>query len=130
MYAPHLWGFTAPLHPRFSLPLPSPPLSPLFPAAGLHPLAPYFTKFIADEVAAGLRSLPSLHAALALAGALLANPHVQLEHYVHQLLPPVLTCLVAKSLGERDEGGDSGGMPGRDPGRVRAWARLAKWPWL
>ena len=51
-------------------------------------------------MAAGLRSLPSLHAALALAGALLANPHVQLEHYVHQLLPPVLTCLVAKSLGE------------------------------
>ncbi len=93
---------------------------------GLHPLAPYFTKLIADEVAGGLRSLPTLKSMLVrhdepgnlhsrclllilmlppqeLASALLSNPHIQLEHYVHQLLPPVLTCLVAKTLGSSQE---------------------------
>lgn len=62
-------------------------------------MAPYFAKFVADEVASGLRSLPTLHTVLRLVSALLQNPDMRLEHYVHQLLPPVLTCLVAKSLG-------------------------------
>jgi hypothetical protein len=74
-------------------------MSPLPPGPGLHPLAPYFTKFVADEITAGLRSLSTLHTVLRVVSALLANPHMQLQHYVHQLLPPVLTCLVAKSLG-------------------------------
>ena len=68
--------------------------------AGLHPLAPYFTKLVADEVSANLRNAPSLHAMLALSSALVSNPHIDLEHYVHQLLPPVLSCLVSKSIGE------------------------------
>ncbi|KAG1668853.1 hypothetical protein FOA52_004948 [Chlamydomonas sp. UWO 241] len=71
---------------------------------GLHPLAPYLTKFVADEIASGLKSLHALRTTLDVATALLSNPHVRLEHYVHQLLPPVLTCLVAKSLGSgRDD---------------------------
>ena len=68
--------------------------------SGLHPLAPYFTKLIADEVAAGLKRIPVLKAMLSLCTSLLSNHHIHLEHYVHQLLPPVLTCLVAKSLGD------------------------------
>lgn len=79
--------------PSLTHPSPAPPLT------GLHPLAPYFAKFVADEVASGLRSLPTLHMVLRLVSALLQNPDMRLEHYVHQLLPPVLTCLVAKSLG-------------------------------
>ena len=31
--------------------------------------------------------------------SLLANPHVQMEPYLHQLMPAVLTCLVGKKLG-------------------------------
>ena len=68
--------------------------------SGLHPLAPYFTKLVADEVSGNLRNLPSLQAMLALSSALVSNPHVNLEHYIHQLLPPVLSCLVSKSIGE------------------------------
>mmetsp|Transcript_40187 Transcript_40187/g.89167 ORF Transcript_40187/g.89167 Transcript_40187/m.89167 type:complete len:753 (+) Transcript_40187:85-2343(+) len=67
--------------------------------AGLQPLAPYFTKFIADEVAAGLKSVPLLHMLLRLVHSLLLNPHMQLEYYIHQLLPPILTCMVAKTIG-------------------------------
>ena len=31
--------------------------------------------------------------------SLLANPHVQMEPYLHQLMPAVLTCLLGKKLG-------------------------------
>jgi transcription initiation factor TFIID subunit 6 len=37
---------------------------------------------------------------LQLARALLANPAVHLEHYLQQLLPAVVTCLVTRTLGE------------------------------
>ena len=55
---------------------------------GLHPLAPYFAKLIADEVSANLKSVPTLQTLLGLVRALMGNPHVQLAPYVHQLLPP------------------------------------------
>ena len=71
-------------------------------SSGLHPLAPYFTKLVADEVSSNLRNPSSLHTMLDLSSALISNPHVNLEHYVHQLLPPVLSCLVSKSIGERN----------------------------
>lgn len=71
-------------------------------STGLHPLTPYFTKFIADEIGAGLKKLHTLHMMLSMTSTLLSNPHIRLEHYVHQLLPPVLTCLVAKGIGEQD----------------------------
>lgn len=66
---------------------------------GIHPLAPYFAKFLSDEVASSLKNLGMLESLLALASSLLTNPHIEWEHYIHQLLPPILTCLVAKSLG-------------------------------
>ncbi|GAX80021.1 hypothetical protein CEUSTIGMA_g7460.t1 [Chlamydomonas eustigma] len=66
---------------------------------GLHPLTPYFVKYVVDEVACNLKNLQILRTMLQLATAIISNPHIQLEHYIHQLLPPVLTCLVAKSLG-------------------------------
>ena len=66
---------------------------------GIHPLAPYFAKFISDEVSSSLKNLGVLESLLSLVSSLLSNPHIGWEHYIHQLLPPILTCLVAKSLG-------------------------------
>jgi len=37
---------------------------------------------------------------LRLAEALLRNDDIGLEPYVHQLLPALLTCLVARNIGE------------------------------
>lgn len=34
-------------------------------------------------------------------GSLLQNPHIHIEPYLHQLMPSVVTCLVAKRLGNR-----------------------------
>jgi hypothetical protein len=67
---------------------------------GLHPLAPYFSAFIADGVKQHLASLAVLQRLLQLTRALLANPGVHLAPYLSQLLPAVVTCVVTKSLGE------------------------------
>ncbi|GLC67259.1 hypothetical protein PLESTF_000534400 [Pleodorina starrii] len=66
---------------------------------GMQQLLPYLTKYVCDEVTGGLRHLPRLHMALRVVQALLLNPSVQLEPYLHQIMPPLLTCCMAKALG-------------------------------
>ncbi|KAJ6343326.1 hypothetical protein OIU76_005132 [Salix suchowensis] len=69
--------------------------------SGLHPLVPYFTYFIADEVARGLNEYSLLFALMRVVWSLLQNPHIHIEPYLHQLMPSVVTCLVARKLGNR-----------------------------
>lgn len=70
--------------------------------SGLHPLVPYFTYFIADEVTKSLSNdFPLLFALMRVVLSLLQNPHIHIEPYLHQLMPSVITCLVAKRLGNR-----------------------------
>ncbi|EPS65483.1 hypothetical protein M569_09291 [Genlisea aurea] len=87
--------------------------------SGIHPLVPYFTFFIADEVSRNLGNYTLLFALMRLVWSLLKNPHIHVEPYVrfypflsfvrdrvygsplHQLMPSVMTCLVAKKLGNK-----------------------------
>ncbi|MQM02340.1 hypothetical protein Taro_035107 [Colocasia esculenta] len=69
--------------------------------SGLHPLVPYFSYFIADEVTRSLNDLPLLIALMRVVRSLLCNPHIHIEPYLHQLMPSIITCLVAKRLGHR-----------------------------
>ncbi|KAM7264034.1 hypothetical protein ACFE04_001717 [Oxalis oulophora] len=69
--------------------------------SGLHPLIPYFTYFIADEVSRSLSDCTILFALMRVVSSLLQNPHIHIEPYLHQLMPSVVTCLVAKRLGNR-----------------------------
>ncbi|KAI9177726.1 hypothetical protein LWI28_018516 [Acer negundo] len=69
--------------------------------SGLHPLVPYFTFFVADEVSRGLNDYSLLFALMRVVRSLLQNPHIHIEPYLHQLMPSVVTCLVAKRLGNR-----------------------------
>ncbi|XP_068636655.1 transcription initiation factor TFIID subunit 6-like isoform X2 [Aristolochia californica] len=69
--------------------------------SGLHPLVPYFTFFIADEVTRSLNDFPLLYALMRVVRSLLQNKHIHIEPYLHQLMPSVITCLVAKRLGNR-----------------------------
>jgi len=69
---------------------------------GLHPLVPYFCSFIADGVKQHLSNLVVLERLLLLTRALLANPGVHLAPYLQQLLPAVMTCVVTKTIGEKD----------------------------
>ncbi|GAQ78809.1 Transcription initiation factor TFIID subunit [Klebsormidium nitens] len=72
--------------------------------SGIHPLVPYFIQFIQDEVQRSLHDLPLLFTLMRVAEALLANPHVHIEGYLQQLIPSVVTCLVARRLGGRKNG--------------------------
>ncbi|KAE8664821.1 Transcription initiation factor TFIID subunit 6 [Hibiscus syriacus] len=69
--------------------------------SGLHPLVPYFTFFVADEVSRGLNDYSLLFALMRVVWSLLQNPHIHIEPYLHQLMPSVVTCLVSKKLGNR-----------------------------
>ncbi|KAG6478412.1 hypothetical protein ZIOFF_061854 [Zingiber officinale] len=69
--------------------------------SGIHPLVPYFSYFIADEVARSLNDLPILFALMRVVRSLLQNPHIHIEPYLHQLMPSIITCVVAKRLGSR-----------------------------
>ncbi|KAH0876620.1 hypothetical protein HID58_064014, partial [Brassica napus] len=69
--------------------------------SGLHPLVPYFTNFIADEVSRGLNDFLLLFNLMHVVRSLLQNPHIHIEPYLHQLMPSVVTCLVSRKLGNR-----------------------------
>ncbi|KAB1200079.1 Transcription initiation factor TFIID subunit 6 [Morella rubra] len=49
--------------------------------SGLHPLVPYFTYFIADEVSRGLNDYSLLFALMRIVQSLLQNPHIHIEPY-------------------------------------------------
>lgn len=69
--------------------------------SGLHPLVPYFTKFIADKVAQNLNNFSIMFALMRLARSLLQNQQIHIEPYLHQFIPSIITCLVTKRLGNR-----------------------------
>lgn len=47
-----------------------------------------------------LKNLPVQRCMLTVLDAILTNPNFFIEPYLHQLMPPILTCLVAKRLSE------------------------------
>uniref|UniRef100_A0A1J3HQU8 Transcription initiation factor TFIID subunit 6 n=1 Tax=Noccaea caerulescens TaxID=107243 RepID=A0A1J3HQU8_NOCCA len=69
--------------------------------SGLHPLVPYYTNFIADEVSRGLNDFRLLFNLMHIVRSLLQNPHIHIEPYLHQVMPSVVTCLVSRKLGNR-----------------------------
>ncbi|KAJ9672246.1 hypothetical protein PVL29_025744 [Vitis rotundifolia] len=69
--------------------------------SGIHPLVPYFTYFIADEVTRNLNDFSILFALMRVARSLLQNQQIHIEPYLHQLMPSIITCLAAKRLGSR-----------------------------
>ncbi|KAL4026770.1 hypothetical protein IC575_015211 [Cucumis melo] len=69
--------------------------------SGIQPLLPYFTCFIADEVSKNLCNCQLLIALMRMVWCLLRNPQIHMAPYLHQLMPSIITCLVAKQLGKR-----------------------------
>jgi transcription initiation factor TFIID subunit 6 len=65
---------------------------------GLHQLLPYFAQFIAEKITTMLGDLPKLQILMKFTQALLQNPSLYPEPYLHQILPAVLTCIVGKSV--------------------------------
>lgn len=68
--------------------------------AGIQQLLPYFVQFVAETVPKSLLVGLRLRMAMDIVGSILHNEHLFIEPYLHQLMPPVLTCVVGKRLGE------------------------------
>ena len=67
---------------------------------GLHVLLPRFSSFIAQGVRLNVvhRSLAILIYLMRMLSALINNPTISLEKYLHELVPAVFTCIVNKQL--------------------------------
>jgi transcription initiation factor TFIID subunit 6 len=66
--------------------------------AGLQQLVPYFIQFIAELVPKSLRDSSRLLVLIRMLKSLFFNEHLLLEPYLHQMMPPILTCIVGKRL--------------------------------
>ncbi len=55
-------------------------------------------QFIADEVIQNIKNLTVLSVLMRTANCIISNPTLQVEPYLHQLMPCILTCLVGKRL--------------------------------
>ena len=66
--------------------------------SGLHQLMPYFVQFVQQEVATSLKNTPRLRALINTVHSLVSNPTIHVELYLHQLMPSIVTCMVAKKL--------------------------------
>jgi len=74
-------------------------LSALSYDAGLDKLTPFLVRLCAQRVSTHLRQLSALTACVRLAAALVRNPHLtNLDLYLHELCPAVLTCVLGKRL--------------------------------
>lgn len=73
--------------------------------AGLQPLAPYLCDFVAKQVADSLESSPQrLGLLLRAAVCMVLNPQLDLGRYLHVMVPAVLTCLLARHIGNSVSG--------------------------
>lgn len=70
--------------------------------AGIQQLLPYFIQFVAETVPKSLASGLRLRMTMDVVCSLLHNEHLFIEPYLHQLMPPLLTCVVGKRLGEEE----------------------------
>ncbi|KAL4942893.1 hypothetical protein BDV06DRAFT_191098 [Aspergillus oleicola] len=66
---------------------------------GLHQLVPYFVQFISEKVTHGLKDIFVLTQVMHMAEALVQNKSLYVDPYIASLVPPVLTCLIARQLG-------------------------------
>lgn len=73
--------------------------------AGLQQLLPYFIQYAAENIARNLRNAAVLLLMIDICNALVLNNHLFIEPYLHQMLPVLLSCIVAKSIGN---GGGAG----------------------
>jgi len=63
---------------------------------GLHQLVPYFVQFVAEKVTHNLTNIFVLRQMMELTAAVMANKSFFIDPYVASLVPPVLTCLIAR----------------------------------
>ncbi|ODV89245.1 hypothetical protein CANCADRAFT_58223 [Tortispora caseinolytica NRRL Y-17796] len=66
---------------------------------GLHQLVPYLIQIISEQVTHNLANLALMNTMLDTVDALINNKTIFIEPYIHAIMPPVLTLLLAKQVG-------------------------------
>ncbi|KAJ6240252.1 transcription initiation factor tfiid subunit 6 [Anaeramoeba flamelloides] len=69
--------------------------------SGIIQLVPYFIQFIASKVRIYFNQISQLITLMKATEALVMNPSIKLERYLHQLIPSIMTCALSVDL-ERD----------------------------
>ncbi|GAA97952.1 uncharacterized protein L969DRAFT_106010 [Mixia osmundae IAM 14324] len=67
---------------------------------GIGPLVPYLVQWSVEKIAHNLRDLVLLDQTLSVIHALIDNPNLFIEPYLHQIFPAVLTPLLTTVLGD------------------------------
>ncbi|KAJ3218412.1 Transcription initiation factor TFIID subunit 6 [Dinochytrium kinnereticum] len=70
---------------------------------GIQPLLPYFIQFATDKIIKSIRNLGILWSMMRITRAILDNPNLFVEPYLHQIIPNILTCIVSKKLGDTND---------------------------
>ena len=65
---------------------------------GLQQMLPYFIRWICDQIQAHFHNYKKLNNMIEFTKALYANPELFIEPYLHQFLPLLLSCVLAKSV--------------------------------
>lgn len=65
---------------------------------GIGEVLPYLSRFLFETVKAHTHRLPVLFSCLRLTNAILDNPGLNVELYLQQMLPAVVTCIVGRRL--------------------------------
>ena len=66
--------------------------------SGTQELVPFFCRFVVLQIHSHMGNASYCHVLIRLVLSLVQNPNLHLELHLNQLLPPVLTCVVAKQL--------------------------------
>ncbi|KAF3920191.1 hypothetical protein AA313_de0205301 [Arthrobotrys entomopaga] len=67
----------------------------------IHQLLPYFVQYVTERVTHDMKSDKKLmESMMDICEALLTNESLYIEPYINPLCPPILTCMLAKQLGE------------------------------
>lgn len=67
---------------------------------GLHQLVPYLVQFVQEQISQHLKSnLNIVNTMLEVIYAMLQNPNIFIEPYIHQIMPCLLTPLLSKRVG-------------------------------
>eukprot|EP00934_Nitzschia_sp_Nitz4_P006003 Nitzschia sp. Nitz4//scaffold96_size78090//70194//71687//NITZ4_005506-RA/size78090-augustus-gene-0.8-mRNA-1//1//CDS//3329560609//5993//frame0 len=66
--------------------------------SGLQELVPFFVNYVAKSIFQHIGNPEHCCTLVRMARSLLSNPHLHLELHLHQMLPSLLTCVVAERL--------------------------------
>eukprot|EP01147_Barroeca_monosierra_P001391 gene1390-4565_t len=65
---------------------------------GLHQLVPFFIDFISTQTREKISNPSAIQTAVSIIDALVQNPNIYLEPYLHHVVPIIATCVVTKKL--------------------------------